>query len=83
MPLIRVEDVELTRQADSLYAAIPERLHAGRGDADCVRVVPVGLERERREVHLDAIDAERVRSDPNRVAARPAGSFKTIQIDAA
>src|SRR3984893_6579508 len=41
---IRMQDVELTRQADVARAAVVKRLHAGRRNSDGVGVVPMRLE---------------------------------------
>jgi hypothetical protein len=80
MQLVGVQDHELSRKRDAPRAAIAERLHAGRGDADRVRVVPMRLERPAREEDLGAFEAGRARPEADQV--RAARSFKTIGVDA-
>ena len=82
MHLVGVEDVQLTGQADAAQAAVAEGLHAGGGDADRVGVVTVRLERAGGEIDLRPLEAGRPGTEPNRVPAPVAGSFKTIGIDA-
>ncbi len=79
--LVRVQEVELSRQTAPVGAAIAEPLHACRRDPDRVGVVPVRLERAAAEERLDALDPLGARADPDRVPARAARSFKTAFLD--
>jgi hypothetical protein len=76
--LVRVEQMELSGQADAARAAIAELLHAGRRDPERVGVVTVKRERPAAEVRLDSLDAGRARPDADRVAT--ARSFKTAGV---
>ena len=78
--LIGVGNDDLPREAHAPGAAITERLHAGCGDADRIGVVAMGLERERSQVHLGALDPRGSGTEANRVTGTIAGSFKTIGI---
>src|SRR5258708_15659409 len=69
---IRMQDVELTRQADAAQAAVVKRLHAGCRNADGVGVVPMRLELACGEVDLCAVDPLRTPSASDRV--RPPGA---------
>jgi hypothetical protein len=75
--LVGVQHVHLARPADPAFAAVPERLHAGHGDADAVRVVAMRLEAAGREVCLDALQSAGARAE-----ADHARSFKRSVIDA-
>src|ERR1700730_13854998 len=71
MRFIRMQDVELSRQAGAARAAVVKRLHAGCRNSDRVGVVPMRLECAIGEVDLGAFDPVRTRSEPDRV--RPPG----------
>src|SRR5256885_10869383 len=71
---IRMQDVELTRQADVARAAVVKHLHAGCRNTDRVGVVPMRLECACGEGHLGAFDPLRARSEPDRVRPPAAGS---------
>lgn len=81
--LVGMQDRQLAGQADAPRAAVAERLHPGGGEADRIGVVPVRLERAGGQVHLGALEADRARSEPNRVAPPAAGPLEAIDIDAA
>jgi hypothetical protein len=82
MGFVRVQEMELSRQANTPGAAVVEGLHADSGDADRVRVVSVRLEGAGAEVDGRAFETGRTWPGANRVASPFAGSFKTIGIDA-
>src|SRR5258708_6712518 len=78
---IRMQDVELTRQADAAQAAVVKRLHAGCRNADGVGVVPMRVDLACGEVDVCAFDPVRTRSESDRGRPRGAGLFKTAGID--
>src|SRR5258708_2754684 len=78
---IRMQDVELTRQADVARAAVVKRLHAGCRNSDRVGVVPMRLEFACGEADLGAFDPVQTPSEPDRVRPPGAGLFKPAGID--
>ena len=55
--LVRMQHMRVAGEAMAARAAIADRLHAGRGDADRVGVVPMRRERPSGERGFQALDA--------------------------